>query len=725
MPSPGHSPRDLPADLAFGRCLLRPAARQLLVDGRPVAVGARAFDLLLALVERRERVVGKDELLDLVWPGVVVEENNLQVHVAALRKHLGAGAIATVSGRGYRFAAELLPAAAPPAPPAAATPLAGPAPAAPLFGREHDLQTLDYLLQAHRLVNIVGAGGIGKTVLARAVATRQAGRFAQGMRFVDLSPLARDPDVAPALDAALAAGADAGLLLVLDNCEHRARAVAAWAAQALPARAGLRLLATSQEPLRLPEEQVYRVTALALPAGPGLAAARAASAVRLFEARARAADSAFVLGEDQVALVVSICRQLDGVALAIELAAARVPHLGLQGLHDRLHQRLRLLATAARDVPPRQRSLAAALGWSHALLSDAEQKVLRRLAVMAGPFSPASAQAVAAGDGLDGGTVLDALGSLVERSLVVAEAAAAGVEPRLRLLETVRQFARERLAEAGEEAGCRQRHLHRMVALAEQAAAALAGPAPGAALARLDAERDNLLAALASSAQGPDGVVPGLRLLVALHRWGLHREGLAPARTACAAMLAHADAAGQGALFGRALWVLAEWGVALGEFDAATPGLERCAAEALACGDAVLQVQAQISLVAALAQQGRQAEARRLHEQALAAARGLAQWPALRIAATLAQADLEIASGRTDAARPLYEEALRLARAGGDRLATLGPLLGLARLAPGAAPASAPLRAQWLQEAQALAETLDSAPARRLVAAACPASPGV
>lgn len=759
MPQPGptprrHMPSDLAgladlADLAFGRCVLRPAARQLLVDDRPVPVGARAFDLLLALVARRERVVSKDELLDLVWPGVVVEENNLQVHVAALRKHLGADAITTVSGRGYRFAAEAMPAAAR-APPPMAVPSVGPAvvpslgplapagPTSPLFGREHDLQTLHYLLLAHRLVNIVGAGGIGKTALARAVAAQQAGRFTQGTRFVDLAPLSHDDDVAPALAAVLPPGhgaqataqddGDPGLLLVLDNCEHRVVAVAAWAAQALQARSDLRLLATSQEPLRLPGEQVYRVTPLAWPAGPGLAAAQAASAVRLFEARARAADRAFVLDEDNVALVVSICRQLDGVALAIELAAARVPHLGLQGLHDRLHQRLRVLATRARDVPPRQRSMAAALEWSHALLNGAEQSVLRRLAVMAGPFSPASAQAVACGDGLGPGAVLDALGALVERSLVMATAPAAGAEPGLRLLETVRQFALERLAGAGEEAACRQRHLERMVALAEQARGALAGPAPGAALARLDAERDNLLAALSGSGPTPEGAAQRLRmqlrLTVALHRWVLHRDGLAPARSACAA-LAQPGAATQGVLFGQTLWVLAELDAALGDLEEAAQGLQRCAAVAQDCGDTALLVQAQSSLGAVLVQQGRHAEARRHLEEALATARGMAERPDLRIAAAQGLADLECASGQPEAAQPLYEEALRLARACGDRMATLGPLLGLCRAAPAPEPSERPLLLQRLAQAQALADELDSAPARRWVMAARAALPPV
>ena len=730
-----HAPDELP-DLAFGRCVLRPAARQLLVSGQPVPVGARAFDLLLALVARRERVVSKDELLDLVWPGVVVEENNLQVHVAALRKHLGADAITTVSGRGYRFAAEAVPAVVPPVVPPVVphvvppvVSLAPAAPATPLFGRDHDQQTLHYLLLAHRLVNIVGAGGIGKTALARAVAAQQAGRFTQGMRFVDLAPLALDDDVATALAAALPPGratqaADAetgcGLLLVLDNCEHRARAVAAWAAQAMQAVPGLHLLATSQEPLRLPGEQVYRVTPLALPAGPGLAAAQAASAVRLFEARARAADRAFVLDEHNVALVVSICRQLDGVALAIELAAARVPHLGLQGLHDRLHQRLRVLATHARDVPPRQRSLAAALGWSHALLNSAEQTVLRRLAVMTGPFSPASAQAVASGDGLDVSAVLDALGALVERSLVVAAAAApaSSAEPRLRLLETVRQFALERLAEAGEEAACRQRHLARMVALAEQARDALSGAVPGAAFAQLDAERDNLLAALCATPQAPADAALRLRLLVALHRWWLHRDGLAQARSACAAVLTQPSAATQGALLGQAQWVLAELSAALGDADDAAQVLQRCTAVALACGDTALQVQAHSSLGAALAQQGRHDEARQHCQQALATARRMPGRPDLQVAAAQGLAALECTAGRPALARPLFEEALRLARACGNRMATLGPLLGLCHAASGPEPAARPLQVQRLLEAQAIADELDSAPARRWVAQA-------
>jgi len=734
MPQPGPTSSDTLADLAFGRCVLRPAARQLLVDGLPVAVGARAFDLLLALVERRERVVTKDELLDLVWPGVVVEENNLQVHVAALRKQLGPAAITTANGRGYRFAAEVR----------AATSGAAAAAVTSLFGREYDLQTLHFLSLAHRLVNIVGAGGIGKTALARAVAVQQSGRFTHGTRFVDLAPLAQAHELAPCLAAALqpwtaarqAAAEPAGsfeLLLVLDNCEHLIHAVAEWAAAALAQWPGLHLLATSQEPLRLPAEQVYRVTALALPSGPGLAQAQAASAVRLFEARARAADGRFALDAGNAALVGAICRQLDGVALAIELAAARVPHLGLQGLHDRLHQRLHVLGTSARDVPSRQRTLAAALDWSHALLSPAEQTVLRRLAVMSGSFSPGGAQAVAGGDGLDAWAVLDHLGCLVDRSLVVVAGDAPGGiteenhgkchEPRLRLLETVRHFALERLADAGEEASTRNRHLAHMLGLAEQAAGALTGPAEGDWLRRLDLDRDNLLAALAWCDHAPDGAACGLRLVASLHRYWLNRGSLAQGRHACAVALARPGASEQGALHGQALWVAGRISASLGHDAEALDWLRRSADVAQACNDPALQAQALTGLGAACARQGWRGAARQHHVDALAAARLAPGRPELLIQATNGLAELERLEGRLDAAQPLYEEALRRARAVGNRLSTLALLANLCMLAlareTAADSAALQLAGQRLLEALAIADELDSARGRVTVLEVC------
>ena len=716
--------------------MLRPTARQVLVHGQVAAIGARAFDLLMALAERRERVVSKNELLELVWPGVVVEENNLQVHISALRKHLGAAVISTVPGRGYRFAATLLPAAGstaaadPPdsiaasmAPATLTRPTAlSQAAAELLFGREHDLQTLPYLLAAHRLVTIVGAGGIGKTALARAVAGQLQGRFTHGSVFIDLAPLAQPQALLPhmagvlqqTLQHAIGAGAAVAtrealaqalqpvqVLLVLDNCEHLVHPVAELTAALLAQAPRLHVLATSQEPLRLPAEQVYRVSTLALPAGETLAEARAASAVRLFEDRARAADQRFVLDEGNVATVVAICRQLDGMALAIELAAARVPHLGLQGLHDRLGQRLRLLSGGSRETPPRQRTLGAALAWSHALLSAPEQAVLRRLAVMSGSFSPAGAQQVVADGGLDEWAVLDHLGTLVDKSMVAVVtpallpltttvrglAAAASHEPhephepRLRLLETVRHFALERLAEAGEEAAVRERHLAHMLALAERARTGLTGPDEGAWLDRLDLDRDNLLAAHAWCDHAEDGTARGLRLVSGLLRYWVNRGLLAQGHHACEQALARPGAAALGVLYGDALYVAGRISAYLGRDDEALLRLRDSVAQARGCGANGLLVRSLTSLGSVCTSLGEHTAARPYREEALALARQAGNDTLLLTEAAVGLAELERLQGRHDAAQPLYEEALRQARAHGDRLATLAILANLSMLA--------------------------------------------
>ena len=767
----------IPGDIAFDLCVLRPSARQVLVDGRVAAIGARAFDLLLALAERRERVVSKDELLDLVWPGVVVEENNLQVHISALRKHLGPAVISTVPGRGYRFSAVLKnlagtqdaprAAAAPAVASAVASALASALPRAAgpvLYGREHDLLTLPYLLAAHRLVSIVGAGGIGKTALARAVAWQLQGRFAQGTVFIDLAPLRHAktvlPHLAGAVQHALGPGAMAAtlaqalapahLLLVLDNCEHLVHAVAELTAALLAQAPRLHVLATSQEPLRLPDEQVYRVSTLALPAGPTLADAKAASAVRLFADRAHAADQRFVLDDSNRATVVAICSQLDGIALAIELAAARVPHLGLQGLHDRLGQRLRMLSGGSRDTPPRQRTLRAALEWSHALLSPAEQAVLRRLAVMSGSFSSASAQQVAAGPDLDPWAVLDHLGALVDKSMLAVVgpgAAAAGMaheahetyathathaahaahEPRLRLLETVRHFALERLAEAGEAAATHERHVAHMLALAEQARTALSGPEEGVWLNRLDLDRDNLLAAHDWCDHAEDGTARGLRLVSALLRYWVNRGLLVQGHRACEQALARPGAAALGALYADALCVAGRISACLGHNDEALARLQASVAVARGCGDRALLVQSLAGLGSVCASLGDHTATRQHREEALTLARQPGSDDTLVINAAAGLAELERLEDHLDTAQPLYEEALRHARAHGDRLSTLAILANLSMLALGrrfAATATidhalAVIARQRLLEALSIADELDSQRGRLTVLEVC------
>lgn len=511
----------------FGHFRLLPARRQLLAGDLPVKLGSRAFDLLQVLVERRDRTVGKHELMQLVWPSLVVEENNLQVHIVALRKLLGHPAIATVPGRGYRFT---LPVSVD-GDEATAPATAGPAAAPTLFGRDDDLRTLNRLLDDHAVVTVAGAGGIGKTRLAQGVAADRLSREPDGVWWVELAPLS-DPALVPgavaralglalenapdALPAVLAALRGRSALIVLDNAEHLLDGVAAFIGALRQGAAGVRLLVTSQEVLRTSDEQVFRPGPLALPVDDDLAAAQTSGAVALFVARAQAADPRFRLDDSNRAAVVDICRRLDGIPLAIELAAARVPLLGVAGLRARLDERFHVLTAGARAVLRRHQTLRAALEWSHALLSDGERVVFRRLGVFAGGFTIEAAQALAEDDMIDGWDVLEQLGGLVDKSLVVADD---GNVPRYRLLETSRLYALERLAEAGETDPWLRRHAGDCMALAEAQDAAIVGHGQGAdAVAALDRERDNLLHALnwCDQAGDDDAAAIGLRLAAAL-----------------------------------------------------------------------------------------------------------------------------------------------------------------------------------------------------------------
>lgn len=723
------------AEWIFGRFAIRPSARQLLVDGQPAAVGARAFDLLLALVERRERVVAKAELLDLVWPGLVVEENNLQVHVWALRKLLGPQAISTVPGRGYRFTAAEADAAAPAAPPPGVAPAAAAVVVAPppLYGRDADILAVRGLVAAHRMVSVVGASGVGKTALVRTLAHLLPGEFSDGVVSVDLAPLAEAerlvPAVAGALQLTLGAGAaiDAlasqlsgrHLLLVLDNCEHLLLPVAELAAALLRCAPRLRLLTTSQEALKLRDEQVYRLGTLALPAAGALATldqARSAGAVQLFEQRARAADPHFALSADNLAAVVDVCRRLDGIALAIELAAARVLLLGVQGLRLRLDERLRLLTSGARDAPPRHRTLRAALEWSHGLLTPVQQAVFRRLGVMAGSFGLPAAQQVAAAGEIDAWGVLDALGALVDKSLVTVENDPAG-ESRFRMLETMRQLALERLVAADEEAAVREHHLSHFLALAEAARAPLEGPLQGQWLATLEPERDNLFAAHNACDQAPQGAARGLRLVNALMRFWLSRGLLVQGQLLIEQALARPGAETLGPLYAEGLMLA-------GRLNAYR-GLDREAVEWLARSVSAGRACAAVALVAeALARRGYtrmslgdHAGARADMEEAHAIAGSQAEHCGVQRLVVALLAELERLEGRLDAAERLYEQGLRQARACGDRLATMIALNNLAMVA--VAGGDEPGARARLVESLAICDELGSRRGRLVVMEVC------
>ncbi|MBS0446127.1 MAG: winged helix-turn-helix domain-containing protein [Proteobacteria bacterium] len=450
--------------------------RQLLVDGVPMPVGARAFDVLLALMARPGDLVSREALLDAVWMGRVVEDNNLVVQIGALRKALGKEAIATIPGRGYRFC---LPVSAPdPAPEVAGIPVGEPSQRGerPLIGRDEDVAAIGRLLDAERLVTISGAGGIGKTRIAECLCSAQRSRHAHGAVWVEIAGIGHSDllpgSIAGAAGLSVAAGGDAlrnliaalsplDLLLVLDNAEHLIAGVAPIVTALIAGAPRLRVLVTSQVPLRAAEEAVYRLPGLSIAeADAPLDHAMRHGAVALFVERARAQGCSAAIDAAALPSIVAICGALDGMPLAIELAAARVPMFGVHALAAHLGDRLDLLTRGRHDAPERQRTLRAALSWSYSLLEPREAQLFRRLAVFAGVFTLGMARRVGSdvdddADCRRGGSVVDALGGLIERSLVNVDAAD---EPRYRLPESARCFAAQMLAASGEAEQVERRH---------------------------------------------------------------------------------------------------------------------------------------------------------------------------------------------------------------------------------------------------------------------------
>ncbi len=540
--------------------MLEPARRQLLVEGSPLAIGSRAFAVLHQLARQRGGALRADQLLRAVWPGQPVNASNLRVQVAALRKLLGAEAIATSRSDGYRLALDVRVAAAPAR---AAMPGNLPEHVADIHGRDAERQQLAALLTMHARVTLAGPAGVGKTTLARTCAHDLWSRYADGVWWVELAALLTPALLAETVAAALQlpprsgisvetlarALAERRLLLVLDNCEHLAGAVTALSDALLGAAPQVVLLATSRRMLRSAGEQVLRLPPLSLPAGPGLAEARHSGAVAWFVARAQRADPGFQLTQANVEAVVRICRQLDGVALAIGLAAARVPVLGVAGLRDRLHERLRLLVGRELDARGQPLALLAALDWSHDLLSAAEQTVLRRLAVFAGSFGLPAVQAVVTDATLDGWAVLDALQALIDHSLLTPEATGlqADAPARYALHESLRLYARERLDASGEAMALQRRHAEYFLGEPRSAR----GPDHGQLMVITldDADHDNLRAALdwATAHDLPLAVQLALKHAAYRRRRGHQQE----AEDSHAAMLAHADIAELPLLAGR------------------------------------------------------------------------------------------------------------------------------------------------------------------------------
>ena len=517
---------------SFAEFELDTATRRLLKAGQPITLNPKAFDLLSVLVSEHGRILSKDELLETVWANQFVEENNLTVHISALRKIFGEKKgehrfIATVPGKGYKFVAEVnhapienfranqnnsnaddseqtaLQIAASDRFVADET----------LVGRAREIVEIKNLIGrvAPNLITLTGAGGAGKTSLARAVGDDLQAEFADGVFFVELAAIRDAELVAPTIMKTLGATEsdnqnfaetlknflrDRRVLLILDNFEQIIRA-APLVKELLAAAANLKILITSRIALRLENETEFVVAPLAVPpedAHLSFEKLSDFSAVRLFLKRAKIVKPHFNLNGENAAAIAGICRRLDGLPLAIELAAARVKLLSPQSIYTRLEHSLNLLT---RSQSASQRTMRETINWSYELLEPDERNLFRRLAVFVGGFTIEAAENVNGNEWtMTSQTVLDLLTALAENNLLaIKEQTDGGV--RLQMLEVVREFALECLETSGEADAVRRSHSEFFLALAEEAEPFLEGEAANKWLEKLEIEHDNVRAALA------------------------------------------------------------------------------------------------------------------------------------------------------------------------------------------------------------------------------------
>jgi predicted ATPase/DNA-binding winged helix-turn-helix (wHTH) protein len=511
----------------FGSFRLIPAQRMLLEDGKPLRLGSRALDILVTLIESAGETIRKDQLIARTWPDTVIDEGSLRVHVAALRKALGDGQagkryIANIPGRGYSFIAPVTREQTQPAiAPTNGAAVRGNLPAllTSIVGRDDIIAALAAQLAQRRLLTLVGPGGIGKTTVAVAVAESVSASYDDGVWFVGLASLP-DPDlVTSALSTVLGVslpGAnpisglagwlrDKRALIVLDSCEHVIGAAAAIAEAILKAAVRVSILATSREPLRAEGEWVHRLTSLELPPRSDDLTPEGAlqySAVQLFNERAIATMDEFALGDDDVAPVLEICHRLDGVPLALELAAARVDVFGVKGLAARLDDRFTVLTSGRRTALRRHQTLRAAMDWSYELLPENEQIILRRVAVFPGDFTIDAAAAVATGDRISTADVFEGVANLAAKSLVSTDISSEVTYHRL--LDTTRAYGLERLSESGGIERVRALHAEYYRDLFERAETEWEARPTAEWLADHGRQIDNLRAAL-DSAFSPGG----------------------------------------------------------------------------------------------------------------------------------------------------------------------------------------------------------------------------
>ena len=573
------------------------------------------------------------------------------------------------------------------------------------IGRQAEIGEVRQLLRTQRLVTLTAAGGFGKTRLALQVAASALPAFEDGVWLVELASLA-DPTLVPqTVASALGVREQSGrplvstlsdylrprhLLLVLDNCEHLVQACAEFAATLLQACPGLTILATSREPLGIDGETVWSVPPLSLPeaaaakdtSGRTTAAASQpqSEAVQLFVARAEAAVTGFTLTAENAASVEEICRRLDGMPLAIELAAARLRALTVQQVADHQDDRFHLLTGGSRTAPARQRTLEAALDWSYALLSEPERKVLQRLSVFAGGCNLQAATAVCSGKYVAAGDVLDHLSHLVDKSLLEAETAHG--EARYRMLDTIREYAGKQLSMSGDLAAARDRHLQYFLEWAESAEPFLHDRSQISWLERFEVEHDNLRAALEWSRESEDAAESGLRLAAVVGIfWGLHgyhTEG----RMRLAGMLARKGVQDPKPARARALYQL---GI-LEFFESDYPAVHALMSESLAIWRAQGAsgrhgVAMALEMLAETESEiGNFSAAFPLYEQALALYRELGNLPG--IGNTLKMLGWSaMRTGDYERADPLLSEGLSVCRQAGEPFFVASALAGLGELA--------------------------------------------
>jgi predicted ATPase/DNA-binding winged helix-turn-helix (wHTH) protein len=720
-----------PERYRFGTFELELDERRLLKAGATIALRPRTFDLLAALVDRAGHLVTKDELFDRVWPNMVVEEAALRVQVLALRKVLGTDAIATVSGQGYRFMLPVTKGGIETS--RIPTPKHNlPYQLTSFIGRQQEIARLKGLVTANRLVTLTGAGGAGKSRLAMEVATQLLDAFADGVCLVEFAALSDAKVVPQAVSAALALNEQPArpvietlgdyltsqkLLLLLDNVEHLLEGCVQFADLILRRSPHVAMLVTSRERLGMAGELTYRVPSLTVP-GPGDNLAPDAlltyEGIRLFVDRARLLRPDFSVTSENAASLASICYRLDGIPLAIELAAPRLRSMSVEELSEGLDQRFALLTDGSRTALPRHRTLRSTIDWSYDLLREPERLFLQRLSVFAGGWTLAAAQEVCTGEGIKQRAVLDLLTSLADKSLVVPEQEDA--QTRYRLLETVRQYARDRLEDSGGSAAVRVRHRDYYLALAEEADPKLRGAEQAEWLRRLEEEHENLRAGLAWSLDEAESK-GGLRLCGALQRFWWTRGHFTEGRQWCTRVLGKAgaeertreranalNAAGvlafyQGdypaarALDEESLAIRRELGdrrgisdslnnlgtvaVEQGDHPTARALFEECLAIQRELGDRFGITVSLNNLGYVVLNQGDYPAARALHEESLAIGRELGNPHSISMALSNV-GHVALDQGDYPAARALHEESLVIRRELGDRIGILYALEGLA-----------------------------------------------